>query len=37
MYKNAKISMIIDKTHDNNYKKIYQDKYFVIYERLNSK
>ena len=37
MYKNAKISMIIDKTHDNNYKKIYQDKFFVIYERLNSK
>ena len=34
MYKNAKISMIIDKTQDSNYKKIYSDDYFVIYERL---
>lgn len=34
MYKNAKISMIIDKTQDSNYKKIYSDNYFVIYERL---
>lgn len=37
MYKNAKIRMIIDKTQDPNYKKIYSDKYFVIYERLNAK
>jgi len=36
MYKNAKISMIIDKTNDENYKKIYEDDYFVIYERLNA-
>ena len=34
MYKSAKISMIIDKTQDSNYKKIYSDDYFVIYERL---
>ena len=34
MYKNAKISMIIDKTNDSNYKKIYSDDYFVIYQRL---
>jgi len=37
MYSNAKISMIIDETNDANYKKIYSDKYFVIYERLNAK
>lgn len=36
MYKNAKISMIIDKTNDKNYKKIYEDDYFVIYEKLNA-
>lgn len=36
MYKDAKISMIIDKTNDKNYKKIYEDDYFVIYERLNA-
>ena len=36
MYKDAKISMIIDKTNDENYKKIYEDDYFVIYERLNA-
>lgn len=36
MYKDAKISMIIDKTKDENYKKIYEDDYFVIYERLNA-
>lgn len=36
MYKDAKISMIIDKTKDENYKKIYEDNYFVIYERLNA-
>ncbi|MBO4293180.1 MAG: hypothetical protein J5881_02180 [Clostridia bacterium] len=37
MNKNAKISMIIDKTNDSNYKKIYSDNYFVIYQRLNAK
>ena len=37
MYKNAKISMIIDNTNDNRYKKIYSDDYFVIYERINNK
>ena len=37
MYKNSKMSMIIDETKDPNYKKIYSDKYFVIYERLNAK
>ena len=37
MYKNAKISMIIDETKDSNYKKIYSDEHFVIYERLNAK
>lgn len=36
MYKDAKISMIIDKTKDENYKKIYEDDYLVIYERLNA-
>ena len=35
MYANSKMSMIIDKTEDKNYKKIYSDDYFVIYERLN--
>ena len=33
----TKIAMIIDKTKDSNYKKIYSDDYFVIYERLNAK
>ena len=35
MYKNAKINMIIKKTKDSNYNKLYEDKHFVIYERLN--
>ena len=35
MYKNAKINMIIEKTEDKNYKKLYEDDYFIIYERLN--
>ena len=34
-YKNAKVSMIIKKTEDPNYKLLYEDKYFTIYERLN--
>ena len=33
MYKNAKISMLIDKSKDPKYKKIYIDNSFVIYER----
>ena len=33
-YENSKVSMIIDKTKDENYKKIYKDDNFVIYERL---
>ena len=37
MYKDSKISMIIDKLKDPNYNKIYSDKHFVIYERLNAK
>ena len=36
MYKNAKINMIIEETNDPNYKELYKDKYFVIYERLNA-
>ena len=36
MYKNAKINMIIEETNDPNYKELYSDKYFVIYERLNA-
>ena len=35
MYKNSKINMIIEKTKDPNYKKLYEDKYFVVYQRLN--
>ena len=35
MYKNAKINMIIEETNDPNYKQLYSDKYFVVYERLN--
>ena len=33
-YKNSKTNMIITKTKDSNYKELYKDKYFVIYERL---
>ena len=29
--------MLIVKTHDKNYKEIYSDDNFVIYERLNAK
>ena len=32
LYKNSKLSMIIDETEPENYNKIYSDKYFVIYE-----
>ena len=34
LYKNSKISMIIDKADSENYNKIYSDDYFVIYEVL---
>ena len=34
-YKNAKINLFISR--DNNYKPIYNDNYFVIYERLSAK
>lgn len=32
VYKNSKISMLIDKTDYDKYNKIYSDDYFVIYE-----
>lgn len=35
MYKNSKINMIITKTKDSNYKKLYEDDYFVVYQRIN--
>ena len=35
--KNSKTNMLITKTHDKNYKEIYSDDNFVIYERLNAK
>ena len=34
--KNSKTNMIITKTHDKNYKELYSDDNFVIYERLNA-
>lgn len=34
-YKNSKTNMIITKTNDENYKELYSDDNFVIYERLN--
>ena len=33
-YKNSKMNMIITKTNDSNYKELYSDRYFVVYERL---
>ena len=33
---NTKIKMLIDKSKDKNYKKLYSDSSFVIYERLNA-
>ena len=36
-YENSKMNMIITKTNDPNYKQIYEDENFVIYERLNAK
>lgn len=32
-YRNSKMNMIITRTNDGNYKEIYKDDYFVIYER----
>ena len=32
-----KTNLIINKSHDENYKEIYSDDNFVIYERLNAK
>ena len=34
-YKNSKMNMIISKTEDKKYKELYNDKYFVVYEREN--
>ena len=34
-YKNSKMNMIIKKTKAPNYKELYEDKYFTIYERLS--
>lgn len=34
-YKSSKTNMIITKTNDINYKELYSDDYFVVYERLN--
>lgn len=34
--KNSKTNMIITKTHDANYKELYSDDNFVVYERLNA-
>jgi len=34
VFKNSKLSMIIDRTEDKNYKELYRDDRFVIYERL---
>ena len=36
-YRNSKINLIIIKTHDPNYKEIYVDNNFIIYERLSAK
>lgn len=36
-YKSSKMNMIIKKTNDENYKQIYEDNYFTVYERLNVK
>ena len=34
-YKNSKMNMIIKETNDPNYKELYEDDYFTVYERLN--
>ena len=35
--KTSKMNMIIKKTNDENYKQIYEDDFFTVYERLNVK
>jgi len=35
-YKNSKMNMVINSTHDKKYKKLYEDKYFVVYERIGN-
>lgn len=35
-YENSKMNMIIEKTKDPNYKQLYKDDYFVVYERLSN-
>ena len=37
LLKKSKTNMIITKTHDENYKELYSDDNFVVYERLNAK
>ena len=34
-YKNSKMNMIIKETNDPNYKELYEDDYFTVYERIN--
>ena len=34
-YENSKMNMIIAKTQDENYKELYKDDYFVVYERVS--
>ena len=34
-YENSKMNMIIKETKDPNYKKLYEDDYFTVYQRLN--
>lgn len=36
IFKNSKTNMIITKTNDENYKELYSDDNFVVYERLNA-
>lgn len=33
--KNSKVNMLIEKSNDEDYKELYKDDYFVIYERVN--
>ena len=35
-YKNSKMNMIIKKSHDQNYEKLYEDDHFTIWQRLNA-
>ena len=35
-YENSIMNMIIEKTKDPNYKQLYKDDYFVVYERLSN-